>query len=297
MPSTDLLQLLVALAWGTAAASLVVAIRRRGRQRVRARLYELHLAGQSRPSQSPGIGWRGVPQALGRRLASRAARRVERLRSLGESAGLAGRVGPEELLGWQVVLGVLGLVLGLASVPTVQGFGLPLVLGWMGPELWLRRRRASRRRAILRDLPTVVDLLALGLEAGMGLDRALRMIGERFESPLSEELKHVLSDISLGVSRQEAFTRMAARVEAPEIRLLVTSIIQSEQLGTALLSMMKNQAHQIRVARRHHAEAQAFKAPTKMAFPMVGFVLPVLFIVVLGPPALQLGQAVGRGHP
>jgi tight adherence protein C len=90
---------------------------------------------------------------------------------------------------------------------------------------------------------------------------------------------------------------MAARVGREDVRLLASSIVQAETLGTSLVTTMQNQARLIRVSRRRQAEAHAMRAPVKMVFPMVAFILPVLFLVVLGPPGLQLSQALSRGHP
>jgi len=152
-------------------------------------------------------------------------------------------------------------------------------------------------RQIVRDLPTVIDLLALSLHAGMGLDRAMRVVSERVDSPLSDELRRVLTDTSLGISRQEAFGRLSTRTGSDDVRSLSTNIIQSEQLGTSLVSTINNQAQQVRQVRRRRAEAQAMKAPVKMLLPMVLFILPTLFLIVLGPPALNVGLAMARGHP
>jgi len=230
----------------------------------------------------------------------RSGARFERLAQLISATG--SRIAPAEIFGWQVLLTAVGLLGGLVVCMSTWTLGLLLVPafglgGWSGPTLWLKYRRRVRRTQILRDLPTVIDLLALSLDAGMGLDRAIGIICARSQSPLSAELQHVLSDIGLGVSRQEAFGRLSERVRSDDIRLLSSSIIQSEQLGSSLVSTVRNQARLLRVARRRNAETQALKAPVKMLLPMVLFILPTLFLVVLGPPILSMSLALAGAHP
>jgi tight adherence protein C len=201
-----------------------------------------------------------------------------------------------------VLLGVAGTALGAAVGLAELRVGLLAALvvgiaGYFGPDLLLRHLKRARLGRMLRDLPTVIDLLAVSLQAGIGLDRTLRMICDRVRSPLSDELRRVLTDISIGLSRHEAFMRLVQRVPSDEVRLLINSIIQSEQLGTSLVSTVKNQAQQLRTRRRRRAEGQALRAPVKMLMPMVLFILPALFIVVLGPPGLNVGLAISRGNP
>ena len=244
---------------------------------------------------------RGAVASLGQPLAARWPRLADRALALATGAGLAQRVSAAELLGWKVLLLLVGCGIGLASARAWLVLPLLLLpilaaLGWCVPDIWLHRRCRARQLAMFRDLPTAMDLLALSLEAGMGLDRALRVISDRFESPLTEEFQQTLAEMSLGASRGEAFANLAARTRLEEVRLLATSITQSEQMGTSLATAMQAQARQLRVSRRRRAEALALEAPTKMAFPMVAFILPVLFLIVLGAPALQLLRALGQGN-
>jgi tight adherence protein C len=156
----------------------------------------------------------------------------------------------------------------------------------------LSRYHAQRRRAILRDLPTVMDLLVLSLEAGMALDRALRTVTEEYHSALSDEIRRVLRDVDLGVSRGRAFEEMALRVGLDEVRSLSRAIVQSEELGVSLVTVMRTQSREVRVARRRAAEAEALRAPVKMLVPLVVFILPTLFMLLLGPVALRAAGAL-----
>jgi tight adherence protein C len=168
-----------------------------------------------------------------------------------------------------------------------------LLIGWFGIDAMLLRAHAQRRRSILHDLPTVMDLLVLSLEAGMGLDRALRTVTHEYHSALSDEIRRVLHDIDLGVGRGEAFERMAMRVGLEDLRSLSRAIVQSEQLGVSLVSVMHTQSREVRLSRRRAAEAEALRAPIKMLIPLVIFILPTLFMLLLGPVGLRAAAALG----
>jgi tight adherence protein C len=298
-------ELLIAAAWGLAAVLLTMAVAgwQRGKGR-RSRLAALRLSptGPTTSSASAWLRLRSVEAAAGRLLGRRSGSSIERLARLIDATSVAGRIAPAEILGWQLTLLGLGLFSTLILCMANGTLGLVLlpvlaVGGWSGPTVWLHYNRQLRLSQILRDLPSVIDLLALSLEAGMGLDRAISVICERLHSPLSDELQRVLSEIGLGTSRKEAFEHLSERARSDDIRLLSSSIIQSEQLGSSLVSTVRNQARLLRVGRRRRAETQALKAPVKMLFPMVLFILPTLFLVVLGPPGLNLTRALSQGHP
>jgi tight adherence protein C len=144
----------------------------------------------------------------------------------------------------------------------------------------------------MRDLPTVMDLLVLSLEAGMGLDRAMRTVIRDYSSVLSQELRRVLSDVDLGTSRAQAFERMALRVGIDDLRALSRAILQSEELGVSLVGVMQSQAREVRISRRRAAEAEALRTPIKMLIPLIVFILPTLFMLLIGPVALRAGVAL-----
>ena len=240
---------------------------------------------------------------LGARLAGRMPDQVGVLAARVDRAGLTGGVTSTELLGWKVVTVTFGVAVGLLSVVRYGAVGLVIVvlgilIGWFGIDVMLARYHAQRRRQILRDLPTVMDLLVLSLEAGMGLDRALRTVVHEYRSALSEEIRRVLTDIELGIGRGEAFERMALRVGLEDLRALSRAIVQSEQLGVSLVGVMQTQGREVRLSRRRAAEAEALRAPIKMLIPLVVFILPTLFMLLLGPVGLRAGSALsGAGSP
>jgi tight adherence protein C len=133
-----------------------------------------------------------------------------------------------------------------------------------------------------------MDLLSVSMEAGLGFDSALVKIGERLKGPLVDELGIVLIEVQLGRPRRDALKNLADRSSLEDLRTFVSSIIQAEQLGIPIKNVLNSQAHQLRVTRRQRAEEKAMKAPVKMMIPLVVFVFPVLFIILLGPAVIDI---------
>jgi len=244
---------------------------------------------------------RGLAARVGASVANRFPNEAGALSRRVDSAGLMGAIQTVELLGWKVVCAIFGAAVGAWFVTKLGPVGLVMLalcigIGWFGIDFMLARYHSIRRRAILRDLPTVMDLLVLSLEAGMGLDRALRTVIHEYRSALSEEIQHVLRDIDLGIGRGEAFERMALRVGLDDLRSLSRAIIQSEQLGVSLVNVMHVQSREVRLSRRRAAEAEALRAPVKMLIPLVIFILPTLFMLLLGPVGLRAAAAL-NGQP
>lgn len=161
------------------------------------------------------------------------------------------------------------------------------------PILVLRFRINKRQGDIANELPDVMDLLCVSMEAGLGFDSALIKIGERLGGVLVTELNIVHSEINFGKPRREALRSLAERNSVEELKTFVGSIIQAEQLGIPINQVLKAQAEELRIKRRQRAEEKAMKAPVKMMIPLVLFVLPVLFIVLLGPTILQVVAQFG----
>jgi tight adherence protein C len=255
------------------------------------------------PLPLPMTGPRALARRLGARLGKRLPGEVGLLSGRIERAGLTSRGLSIEILGWKAVGTALGGAAGVGGLvwfgpPGVIVLGVGLALGWFGIDLLLARRHAQRRRAILHDLPTVMDLLVLSLEAGMGLDRAMRTVAREYHSHLSDEMGRVLTDVDLGLGRSDAFERMAARVGLEDLQAVSRAIVQSEELGVSLVGVMQNQSREVRLSRRRAAEAEALQTPIKMLIPLVVFILPTLFMLLLGPVGLRAGAAfAGAGTP
>jgi Flp pilus assembly protein TadB len=255
------------------------------------------------PPSSGGLTRRGLAGRVGARVGVRFPGQVDSLLVKVERAGLGGRLLTLEMLGWKALGIGAGAALGMLALARFGSPGLVVVVvggvtGWFVIDVMLARRYAQRRKAIQHDLPTVMDLLVLSLEAGMGLDRAMRTVAREFHSVLSDELGRVLSDLDLGLGRGAAFERMAARVGLEDLQTISRAIVQSEELGVSLVGVMQNQGREVRIARRRAAEAEALRTPIKMLIPLVVFILPTLFMLILGPVGLRAGAAfAGGGTP
>ena len=156
---------------------------------------------------------------------------------------------------------------------------------------WDIIRRHIFREEVQATLPDALDLLAVSVEAGLGFDGAVAKLTESMQGPLIEEFALALNEMRIGESRAEALKRMAAIVDSPELTSFVRAVIQADQLGSSLGSILRVQAADTRLRRQLAAEEKAMKLPVKMLFPMMLFILPALFIIVLGPALQRFGKA------
>jgi len=175
-----------------------------------------------------------------------------------------------ELSGWMFILGVWC---------AAAGFVLPYY--------WLRRRVRLRKLAIWRRLADVFDMVTVCVEAGLGLDAALRQVALKLKGPFSDEITIMLRQVGMGRPRREALEDLAYRVDIPEVTTFVNAVVQAEQLGTSLGRVLRSQSLSLRVRRRQRAEELARRAPVKMVFPLVLFIMPTFFIVTIGPIAVH----------
>jgi tight adherence protein C len=181
--------------------------------------------------------------------------------------------------------GLLGA--GAGAVAAVL-FGLLLgAIGFIAPDVYLRRRAADRRERILGELPNALDLLAVVVEAGLGFDAALIRYADTAEGPLADEVRLLATELRVG-ARADAFKRLATRVDAPETKSFVRSVMHADHLGTSLSSTLRTQAADVRSRRESAAEERANKLPVKILFPTIFCIFPALFLVVLGPPLLDI---------
>ncbi|WP_373446067.1 type II secretion system F family protein [Salinicoccus bachuensis] len=160
------------------------------------------------------------------------------------------------------------------------------------PKLNMNMKAKKRQAQALRELPDFLDLLTISLEAGLGFDAALSKVVAKKPGVLSDEFKYVLEEVRLGRTRKEGLTAMIGRVPIEELKSLVFSIIQAEKLGIGMVTVLRVQTEEVRQMRTQRAEEKAMKAPVKMLLPMVFFIFPALFIVVLSPAVMQFMEAM-----
>jgi tight adherence protein C len=213
------------------------------------------------------------------------------------SAGLASSISPAQFLAVKSGLALGGVVTGLlfgVGIGAVAGVMLaPLFAGagFFVPEFFLSMKIRARRERIRSELPDALDLLAVSVEAGLGLDGAVAKLTEHMDGSLIEEFALTLGEMRVGESRQDALKKMAERVPAPELASFVRSVLQADQLGISLGRILRVQAADSRLRRQAAAEEKAMKAPIKMLFPTALFIFPAMFLVVLGPAVLNFTAA------
>lgn len=161
------------------------------------------------------------------------------------------------------------------------------------PKQWLKQAVYQRHRQILKALPFVIDLLTLSVEAGLDFMTALKNIIERrAPDPIAEEFSRMLFEIQLGKTRRQALHSMAERIRQPDVQSLAHALIQADEMGVSIGSILRIQSGEIRAKRFMRAEKLANEAPVKMLFPLVVFIFPVVFLIMLGPIIARMFQHV-----
>lgn len=165
---------------------------------------------------------------------------------------------------------------------------IPLLLGFVLPDLWLNDKLKKRHASVLRDLPHVIDLLNICVGAGLDFMVAVgRVIQEFKPCVLTEELKGLMQEIQMGSSRRDALKSFALRINSPDVISFSRTLIQADRMGTPIGDVLKMQAEEIRLRRFQKGEEMALKAPIKLLFPLLFFILPVVLIIVAGPILIQ----------
>ncbi len=188
-----------------------------------------------------------------------------------------------------VLLGILAIFIIGKFDPLVflGGFGL----GYLIPELWLKRKIAKRKDIIVRVLPETIDLLGLCVEAGLDFTAAAKWVTEKVPSnPMMEELSFVLEEIKWGKPRSQALKDMSRRLSTPEISSFVQTLVQAERMGTPVAEAFTILSEDSRLQRFHRGERIALQAPIKILIPLIFCILPVIGIIIGGPILLQFMQ-------
>ncbi|MCX7842961.1 MAG: type II secretion system F family protein [Clostridia bacterium] len=169
-----------------------------------------------------------------------------------------------------------------------------ICFGMLAPNFMLSRKAAARQKKIANSLPDVLDLLTVSVEAGLGFDGALAKVIDKMPGPLAMELENVLQEMKVGKQKRDALKDMAERVNVQDLTTFVGSIIQADQLGVGIGNVLRIQSEQMRQKRRQRAQEKAMKAPVKMLIPMVLFIFPTIFSVLIGPIAIKVFRTLMR---
>jgi tight adherence protein C len=232
---------------------------------------------------------------LGRRLTP--AGRTDAIRTRLDTAGSPAGWTVDRFLAYKVlglvVLGAVGLALGflLFQLPIVTGTALTVVIALIGyttPNMVLYQTIYNRSQIMQRQLPDSIDMLTISVEAGLGFDAALTQVARNTTGPLAQEFFRVLQEMQIGMGRAEAMRALADRTNIQDIKIFVSAMVQAEQFGIPIAQVLRIQSKEMRVKRSQRAEEQAQKLPVKIIFPVILCILPALFVVVIGPAAVNI---------
>jgi tight adherence protein C len=243
--------------------------------------------------------------SLAGRLGDFTARRMDRfgeakIREKLISAGMYGTT-PRKILGYQVLSAIAFSLLTLWLVPAMGGsivFAIVAAVamgaaGWYGPVYYVELKRRSRMEKIDKQLPDMIDLLVVTIEAGLGVLASMRVASETMSDPLGQELRLTLQEQRMGLSVNQAIASLGQRADASNMRIFVRALNQGEQLGISIGATMRNLSVEMRKRRRAMAEERAQKMPIKMLFPMIFCIFPALFIVILTPMIISIADVLG----
>ncbi len=206
-----------------------------------------------------------------------------KLRTAGNPYGLNG----DSYLVLKYVIFTFSIIIGILS-KNILYLLLMAAIGFVLPDLWLKSGVSRREDEVLKGLPKFLDLLSISVQAGLGFDAALQKVVEKSPGALSNEFGKALQEMGMGKPRREALKDMAERLNISEVTIFTTAIIQAELLGISIGNVLEIQSRQARESRRMQAEEKAMKAPIKMLIPLVVFIFPVIFIILLGPAFINL---------
>lgn len=191
-----------------------------------------------------------------------------------------------------VVIGVLAYVsswlMNSSLSNQIMAFLLGLIGGYLLFELWIADRIARRQKGIQKELPDVLDMMTISIEAGLGFDAALQRVVQKAKGPIAQEFNETLQEMRMGKTRREALRDLSSRTGVLDLSRFIESLIQADQLGVSLGNVLRSQSDQMRILRRQRVQEQAMKAPIKMLFPMMMFIFPATFIVILAPSIISI---------
>jgi tight adherence protein C len=242
--------------------------------------------------------------SLAGRIGDFAARRTSRfgeakIREQLISAGMYGTT-PRKVLGYQVLCSIAFSLLTLWLVPAMGGSivfaivaaAVVAAAGWYAPVYYIELKRRSRMERIDKQLPDMIDLLVVTIEAGLGILASMRVASETMSDPLGQELRLTLQEQRMGLSVNQAIESLGRRADASNMRIFVRALTQGERLGISIGTTMRNLSIEMRKRRRAMAEERAQKMPIKMLFPLIFCIFPALFVVILTPMIINIIDAL-----
>lgn len=223
----------------------------------------------------------------------------EMLSSLENKIIKAGNPGNLTVKEWVNIQALLITILPFLTLIAFRNSGVPAgtvimlilseaAMGFVLPGFILGKMLTARQKIILNSLPDVIDLITVSVEAGLGFDGALMKVVDKKPGPLASEFDKVLQEIKVGRQKKDALRDMSQRIDIQDFTAFVGAIIQADQFGVGIANVLRIQSEQMRLRRKQRAQERAMKVPVKMLIPMVVFIFPTLFIVLLGPVVIKL---------
>lgn len=226
------------------------------------------------------------------------AKNLQKLSDDLDRAGMGDRWQVTDFLGLRFLCAVtVGIVVFIATatsnpISSSMAFSIAaFAVGLYLPNFWLKSQVRKRQKQVTRELPDTLDLMSICVDAGLGFESAIQKVSLENEGPLALELRRVISEIRVGVPRIEALRHLAERTDVPDISNFVAVLIQADSLGITIRDVLYTQSEQMRIKRRQRAEEAARKAPLKMLFPLVFFIMPAIFAVIFGPAIPRIMNA------
>lgn len=187
-----------------------------------------------------------------------------------------------------ISIGLGFIVIGASTGGGLAIMGIGMALGILGPSLYLTSRVKSHQTAIKDQIADTIDLMSVCMEAGLSFDASLVKISERMEGPFIDELMTVFRQIQLGKNRNDALKTLAETTDVPELKTFVSAVVQANQLGIPITNVLDAQAEQLRMNKEEEIKEIAGKIPTKMTIPTVIFIMPTIFVIILGPVVFNI---------
>lgn len=259
---------------------------------------------QARESVAQRMVKKFAPIAI-RPSATRDADQMSKLRQKLAMGGFRSETAPTVFLASKTIVAVLAGII-VASIVLVKGLPFMTAIGYimiaggagfLAPDLWLGSAISKRKTQIQQALPDTLDTLVISVEAGLGLDGAMMRVGEELHHVhpvLAEELQLITLETQMGIPRAEAMTNFATRVGLDEVSSFVAIINQAERFGSSIARALRNQSDVLRTKRRQRAEEKAQKTAVKLMAPLILFIFPAIMVVLAGPAALKMIEALGN---
>ena len=207
---------------------------------------------------------------------------------------------PGEIIGYSLLLALglpalwiwLAVATGMSATMAILAAVFLGVIGWVAPGFLVQQRAENRLYRIDRNMPELIDLLVVTVEAGLSLSAALQLAGERLKGPLGDELRIVLQEQRMGLTPVQALENMVGRCPTPAVESFARAMMQGQLLGVSIGTILRSLAIEMRKRRRANAEQEAQKAPIKMLFPLVFMIFPAMLVVILGPAVVSIFDAL-----